>query len=866
MVGEKVGSTPLRFIFVEDGFYCDVQGDLSDADQNLKTQFETDRWTALYYMGLAERRADLSPSAAFLYLLSDAFFKALTSLSDLELYRENAKAPLTETDRLLRAVPFTIGSEYVDERWIKRIFHQLNRVFSKEIAAYNGTVSLYLTEQSQRLRVPERIFFHLVENKDSGFPFAFLATYATRDECGRVCHVPLQYALTEYKNQRGKLLDLLSCLNRAAEVSELISSFMESGEMFHPLQLTAEEAYDFLTHVEAIEAVGILCRIPNWWKKRCAAVSLSVRLGENKPSLLGFDSLVSVQPELAVDGVPLTHEDIQALLAQTEGLAFLKGKWVEVDHKRLRSLLEEMDGLPLSITLMDAMRLGLEQKPQADIGTLTTNGTWLSTLLTNLKRPESIRSAVLPKGFRAQLRPYQKNGYTWLTYMDKLGFGACLADDMGLGKTVQVLAYLERLRSGKKDARVLLIVPASLLGNWKRETERFVPSLDYQILHGRRAAALEEQLEENNVFLTITTYGMAMRLKALQETRWDCVILDEAQAIKNPLTKQTREIKKLPTRMRIAMTGTPIENDLTNLWSLFDFLNKGLLGTSQEFRTYCAGLSDDPEGYARLKGMISPFLLRRVKTDKRVIADLPDKLEMVDRVALTKKQAVLYRKAVSDSRRRLEESEGIERRGVVLGLIMKLKQICNHPDQYLGQQTFAMEDSGKLIMMRELCETIREKRERVLVFTQFREITEQLAAFLTDVFHAEGCVLHGGTPAAKRSEIVDSFQGERYVPFVVLSVKAGGTGLNLTKANHVIHFDRWWNPAVENQATDRAYRIGQSKNVMVHKLVCEGTIEEKIDALIESKRTLTENIIGTGSEKWITELSNDELMSLLRLG
>lgn len=359
---------------------------------------------------------------------------------------------------------------------------------------------------------------------------------------------------------------------------------------------------------------------------------------------------------------------------------------------------------------------------------------------------------------------------------------------------------------------------------------------------------------------------MAMRLKALQETRWDCVILDEAQAIKNPLTKQTREIKKLPTRMRIAMTGTPIENDLTNLWSLFDFLNKGLLGTSQEFRTYCAGLSDDPEGYARLKGMISPFLLRRVKTDKRVIADLPDKLEMVDRVALTKKQAVLYRKAVSDSRRRLEESEGIERRGVVLGLIMKLKQICNHPDQYLGQQTFAMEDSGKLIMMRELCETIREKRERVLVFTQFREITEQLAAFLTDVFHAEGYVLHGGTPAAKRSEIVDSFQGERYVPFVVLSVKAGGTGLNLTKANHVIHFDRWWNPAVENQATDRAYRIGQSKNVMVHKLVCEGTIEEKIDALIESKRTLTENIIGTGSEKWITELSNDELMSLLRLG
>ena len=251
------------------------------------------------------------------------------------------------------------------------------------------------------------------------------------------------------------------------------------------------------------------------------------------------------------------------------------------------------------------------------------------------------------------------------------------------------------------------------------------------------------------------------------------------------------------------MTGTPIENDLTNLWSLFDFLNKGLLGTSQEFRAYCSGLNDDPEGYARLKEMVSPFLLRRVKTDKRVIADLPDKLEIVDRVALTRKQAVLYRKAVADAEERLRETAGIERKGVVLGLIMKLKQICNHPDQYLGQPAFSAEDSGKFAMLRELCETIREKRERVLVFTQFREITDQLAAFLSEVFRAEGYVLHGGTRVARRSEIVDAFQGERYVPFVVLSVKAGGTGLNLTRANHVIHFDRWWNPAVENQATDR---------------------------------------------------------------
>ncbi|MDE7245838.1 MAG: DEAD/DEAH box helicase [Oscillospiraceae bacterium] len=634
--------------------------------------------------------------------------------------------------------------------------------------------------------------------------------------------------------------------------------------MFHPLQLTAEEAYDFLTHAGAIEQAGILCRIPNWWKKRTAAVSLSVRLGEKQPSMLGFDTLVSLQPELTADGVPLSAEDIRQLLAQTEGLALLKGKWVEVDHTRLQALLAEMHGLPDTITLMEAMRLGMEpEKP--DVGPLVTNGAWLSALLANLKKPESIRSAALPGSFCAQLRPYQENGFTWLDYLDGLGFGACLADDMGLGKTVQVLAYLEKLRTVKKNARALLIVPASLLGNWRKETERFAPALPYQILHGKKAAALEKQLAENDVFLTITTYGLAMRLRPLQERQWDCVILDEAQAIKNPLTKQTREIKKLPAQMRIAITGTPIENDLTNLWSLFDFLNKGLLGTSQEFRRYCAGLNDNPEGYARLKEAVSPFLLRRVKTDQRVIADLPEKLEMVDRVALTKKQAVLYRKAVADAEKRLLETDGIERKGAVLGLILKLKQICNHPDQYLGQTAFAAKDSGKFDMLRELCETIREKRERVLVFTQFREITAPLAAFLTEVFRAEGYVLHGGTRIARRSEIVEAFQGERYVPFVVLSVKAGGTGLNLTNANHVIHFDRWWNPAVENQATDRAYRIGQTKNVMVHKLVCEGTVEEKIDAMIESKRELAENVIGAGSEKWLTELNNDELMQLLRL-
>ena len=449
-----------------------------------------------------------------------------------------------------------------------------------------------------------------------------------------------------------------------------------------------------------------------------------------------------------------------------------------------------------------------------------------------------MRGRRVPATVKATLRPYQKTGFHWLSYMQEMGFGACLADDMGLGKTLQVLTWLDDMRRSDPETRVLLIVPASLLGNWKKEAERFTPAIEVQILHGMTSAAMKE-LASSPPFLTITTYGMVSRLAALQERRWSAVILDEAQAIKNPGTKQTRAIKKLQADQRVAMTGTPIENDLTNLWSLFDF--------------------------QKLKNMVSPFILRRVKTDKSIIADLPDKLETIDYTDLSAKQIVLYRKQVSELEKAISEAEGMQRRGIVLSAITKLKQICNHPDQFLGQETYDPKESGKFAMLREICETIYEKRERVLVFTQYREITDHLAEFLEQIFHAKGLVLHGGTRVKRRQEMAEAFNGEDYVPFMVLSVKAGGTGLNLTGANHVIHFDRWWNPAVENQATDRAFRIGQTKDVVVHKMVCTGTIEERIDTLISSKKELSENVIGAGGETWITELGDKELMELLRL-
>lgn len=861
----------LHFIFTENSFY--IEGSRNATENNIsiwENRFEENRFDALYRLGFVERPSEFDAAGGFLYQLANLFFQTLTRYPDIEFIREDVQIVPDEEilQRLLNSVPFTIGSEFITESWIRFLFEKLNGIFVNEIKNYDGTVAFYLAEKSQHLHVPERIFFHIVESHKENFPFAFLATYATKNDSGKVKHVPLQYALTEYQQEREKLLELLSCLNRVSEVSTLIGKFVESGEMFHPLQLSADEAFQLLKDVPEIEKAGIVCRVPNWWKKNAYGVTMSVNLGEEKSALLGLDTILTMRPELGVDGIPLSKKEVEELLMQTEGLALLKGKWIEVNHAKLRALIAEMENYQGELSLMEALRMGLqnsEEKEKADVGPVLTNGQWLSKLLQDLKTPKNIRSVIVPKTFKATLRPYQKTGYTWLNYMQKLGFGACLADDMGLGKTIQVLAFLEKLRKTESHARVLLVVPASLLGNWQKETNKFAPSMTVNILHGRSAKHLGEEVKQDNSFLTITTYGMVARIEELQQILWTCLILDEAQAIKNPVTKQTKQIKKMKSKMKIAMTGTPIENDLTNLWSLFDFLNKGLLGSSTEFHDYCKGLAQHPEGYAKLKNMITPFMLRRVKTDKNIISDLPEKIEQVDYVTISKKQAVLYRQYVAQLAEKLEDMEGIERSGVILSSLTKLKQICNHPDQYLGQEAYDAKESGKFELLRDICETIYEKRERVLIFTQFKEITKYLDDYLAGIFHARGYVLHGSIPVKERNEMVEAFQGEKYVPYMVLSVKAGGTGLTLTKASHVIHFDRWWNPAVENQATDRAYRIGQKKNVMVHKLVCKGTIEEKIDEMIQSKVELAQNVIGSGGESWITEMSNEELLSVLTL-
>lgn len=835
---------------------------------------------AFLVLGFSDKSVVTSGSLRYLRLISSTFVKKLAMTPNLNVLREKVMIEIDddEVEQLLQQAPYLKGAEYLTKAWLKKAWETLNQTFAKMIKSYAGSVQAFFATYNPKVHLVGRVFFHLVESKKEEYPFAFLATYTTDvSQQGKSNHLPLKNALVDYGENSRKLLELLATVHKASESSALISELVDSGELFHPLSLSAEEAYTFLKEIPLYEEAGILCRMPNWWKNKSASLKMSVSVGEKVPSRLNLDALVDFKAEVFLAGELMEADEIKRLLSEAEGLVLIKGKWVEVNHERLKETLKAyeqaqklMDQTDLS--MIEALRFQLtaqkvlalsEEACELEV----TNGEWLNSVLNKLANPDTLDAVSCGETFQADLRTYQEKGLNWLHYMKTLGLGACLADDMGLGKTVQVIALLNYIRSQTQE-KSLLIVPASLIGNWISEIAKFAPSLRYYVLHPSENKGLETKADvlEKDYELYITTYGMLTKYEWLKAMTWDSLILDEAQAIKNPGTKQTKGVKQLKASYKLAMTGTPIENRLADLWSLFDFLNKGLLGSAKEFTQFTKKLQDTPEGYARLKQVVSPFILRRLKSDKTVISDLPEKIEMKTYATLTKKQVVLYNKIVSDLKLKLESTaEGIERQGLVLSSLMKLKQICNHPDQFMGQNDYAENESGKYARLREICETIVEKRERVLIFTQFKEMTEPLKRFLETIFHHQGLVLHGGTAVTKRKELVAKFQGDEYVPFLVLSIKAGGVGLNLTSANHVIHFDRWWNPAVENQATDRAFRIGQKKNVLVHKFITKGTIEEKIDLMIEDKTKLQQEIIPDSQENWITELDNKQLMDLFTL-
>lgn len=802
---------------------------------------------------------------------------------------EISAPPEGDLANLVLTAPMMVGAEYLTPDVLRALWAEMAGAVSAALAITGTDLQSFLKGLNPAWNLVGRVYFNLAENRgDPEVPFAFMATYTTQLSAqARAQHVPLGQALREYAGaaNRSKLLSLLIPVQRAAETCAWLRPLIENGEIYHPLRWTPQEASRLLASVAELESAGVVVRMPAVWRaSHPARPRVTATVGTRAPSKLGLDGLLDFSVEMTLEGERLSEQEIATLLAGTDGLVLLRGQWVEVDRTRLERTMRQFEAAEelarvKGLNFAEAMRMLAgtamaqdEDNAAAAEWSHVAAGPWLADTLTALRKPDSAGVDPGP-ALRGTLRPYQKAGVQWLHLLSGLGLGACLADDMGLGKTIQLLSLLlvqKRQCHGTTLPPCLLVAPASLLANWAAEIERFTPDLKARILHPSMMTPEEgEQFtlaRAAGLDLVITSYGMLLRMPALAEIRWRLAILDEAQAIKNPNTKQTRAVKKLQTQSRIALTGTPVENSLADLWSIFDFINPGLLGGAKPFAKYVKRLGEKTDNpYGPLRELVHPYILRRMKTDRSVISDLPDKTEIKAYCHLSRKQAALYAQAIEDLARRLEEADGIQRKGVVLATLMRLKQICNHPSQWLNDGGWAEPDSGKLARLREVVEVVSSRQEKMLVFTQFREVVAPLAAFLQEIFGRAGLVLHGETQVKQRGALVRKFQDDETVPFFVLSLKAGGAGLTLTAASHVVHFDRWWNPAVENQATDRAFRIGQKENVLVHKFICRGTVEEKIDTLIEGKQGLSDALLTGGGEVNLTEMTDEAVLQLVAL-
>ncbi|MBX3358034.1 MAG: DEAD/DEAH box helicase [Phycisphaeraceae bacterium] len=697
---------------------------------------------------------------------------------------------------------------------------------------------------------------------------------------------------------------LLAELGRAARLYKKLESALGDAQPTK-LELTTSEAYRFLREVRPILLEqGIEVEAPAWWDQPTIRVGARLQVESEDIDLdaefaspgashaatarLGLRSLVNYRWQLAIGDVVLTLEQFQKLAAQHSPLVRLHGRWVEVRPDDIRAAMDFLGKnpggqMPVSQLLRLAYASDQRQTGLPITGMDATG--WVARVFGGEGSGEAMPVLQTPEGFVGLLRPYQVKGLSWLAFLDRFGLGACLADDMGLGKTIQLLALLAFERMGRPEGSegsvgpTLLVAPMSVVGNWVHEARRFTPTLRVMVHHGMERLGGDAMVNEaRGSDLVITTYALAHRdREQLSLIPWNRVALDEAQNIKNPGAKQTQAIRSIPSERRVALTGTPVENRLSELWSIMDFLNPGHLGAAGEFRSRFAVPIEryhDSRRSEQLRQLVRPFVLRRLKTDSSVISDLPEKIESREYCYLTPEQASLYKTCVNDMLSAADRAEGMQRRGLVLAGLIKLKQICNHPAQFYketsgseadGGQPPKAERSGKSQRLVEMLGEVVDSGDRALVFTQFRQMGLLLASMLRHDLDREVLLLHGGTPAAAREAMIRRFQsGDPACPIFVLSLKAGGLGLNLTAANHVFHFDRWWNPAVESQATDRAYRIGQTRSVQVHKFVVAGTLEERIDQMIQEKTDLADQVIGSG-ERWLTELSTARLRELLTL-
>jgi hypothetical protein len=670
---------------------------------------------------------------------------------------------------------------------------------------------------------------------------------------------------------------VLSSLGQAAGLCGRTASSLRAAEP-HGFELDAAGAHEFLSGTSLmLEQAGFGVMLPSWWTGRGTKARLSVRAHVKSPAMrasagLGLDAIAAFDWEAALGEEKLSTEELQALADLKSPLVRLRGQWVEVSARDIEAALSFCRKTPGTASVREIVRMALGSR-DAEAGLplagVQADG-WVGELLDRLAGGAAFEEIPPPRGFAGTLRPYQARGYSWLRFLTQWGLGACLADDMGLGKTIQALALVQHCRESGAPGPVFLACPTSVVNNWKKEAARFTPGLAVMIHHGtgrKTGAAFAKEAEKQA--LVISSYALMHRdVEHLRQVSWSGVILDEAQNIKNPETRQARAARALSAGYRVALTGTPIENNVGDLWSIMEFLNPGSLGSQGAFRrSFFVPIQTgrDPEAPERLKRAVGPFILRRLKTDKAIASDLPDKMEMKVFCNLTKEQASLYAAVLRDVEEALEGAMGIQRKGLILATLSKLKQVCNHPAHFLGDNSRIPDRSGKLARLTEMLEVILEAGERALVFSQFAEMGGIMKRHIQETFGREVLFLHGGVPKGQRDRMVDRFQSEGDGPPVfILSLKAGGTGLNLTRASHVFHFDRWWNPAVENQATDRAFRIGQTRNVQVHKFLCAGTLEEKIDEMIERKKEIAGKIVGAG-EGWLTELSNAALKDLMAL-
>jgi non-specific serine/threonine protein kinase len=894
---DGVEPSPLSIVLSPQGrLHLDrpVGAELTPSLTQIAEQFARGDGHGVFRLGAAEPDTSLPGVLSFWRDVGRAFVVRLCAAENLEELRDkiNVEVPSEELAALVAEAPPMPGGEYLTPAVLADVCARVASAVQDELADWEGTVEAFLRSASPAWNLVGRVCFHLAENKkDPDAPFAFLATYTTRLSAkAKAQHLPLAQALREYAGARNKaaLLSLLEPVQRAARTSAIAKEMVESGAVFETLAWTPPEAHRFLSEVPRFEAAGLVVRMPASWRaKRPPRPEVKVTLGEKPGKGVGADAILDFSIGVTLEGETLTEGELRAILDGTDGLALVRGRWVEIDRERLRHVLDHWSAFEAAhadggLSVASGLRLlaGAQiEEPREDATpdhiaewSQVVAGDSLAKALAGLRSPEALVELDTSSHLRAELRPYQQIGLRWLWWLRSLGLGGCLADDMGLGKTIQVIALLGLLKKkgGSTYGPSLLVVPASLVANWRAEIARFAPGLTFLVAHpsemppAELAALSADQIDALDV--VITTYGTLQRVPSLSSRLWNVAVLDEAQAIKNPGAKQSRAVKALRARLRLALTGTPVENRLGDLWSIFDFICPGLLGTPKAFGKFVRAAEKRGQGsYGPLRELVRPYILRRLKSDRNVIADLPDKTEVRAFCGLTKKQAALYQQTVDDLRSALQSADGIKRRGIVLASLVRLKQICNHPSHWLGDGGYVPDESGKFARLAEIADEIAGRQEKVLVFTQFREMTRPLADFLEGVFGRPGLVLSGETEVKKRMGLVEQFQREDGPPFFVLSLKAGGTGLNLTAARHVIHFDRWWNPAVENQATDRAYRIGQKSGVLVHKFVCRGTVEEKIDELIESKQNLSRQLLDGTNEVKLTELDDEQLLRLVAI-